>query len=259
MFYKRHGIPEENEIVLCQVTKLFPNSVFVDLLEYGQSGMVHISEVSPGRIRNLRDYVSIGRQVVCKVLRIDRERGHIDLSLRRVNSNDRKEKLDSIKQELKAESIVKSVAKRINKPAEEVYKKISVPIFQEYDFLYSCFRDVAEEEADLEKMGIEKSLAQEFNNIIIEKFKPESFFINAVIHLETYKPQGIEKIKKTLQDIEKVSDKVTIAYLGGGRYKLIIEDVDYKLAENSLSKVEGILEKFNDKLSTSKLEREKKD
>ena len=92
MFYKREGILEQDEIVLCKVTKIYPNSVFVQLLEYNDSGMVHISEVSPGRIRNLRDYVSIGRQIVCKVLRIDRERGHIDLSLRRVNSNQRKEK-----------------------------------------------------------------------------------------------------------------------------------------------------------------------
>jgi len=51
MLYQRKGIPEENEIVLCKVTKIYPNSVFVDLLEYAKPGMVHISEVSPGRIR----------------------------------------------------------------------------------------------------------------------------------------------------------------------------------------------------------------
>ena len=89
MLYKREGLPETDEIVLCKVTKIFPNSVFAELVEYRDSGMIHISEVSPGRIRNLRDYVSVGRQIVCKVLRIDRERGHIDLSLRRVNSNQR--------------------------------------------------------------------------------------------------------------------------------------------------------------------------
>ena len=64
MLYKRTGLPEQDEIVLCKVTKIFPNSVFVDLLEYGKSGMIHISEGSPGRIRNLRDYVTIGRQIV---------------------------------------------------------------------------------------------------------------------------------------------------------------------------------------------------
>ena len=129
--YKLKGLPEEDEIVLCKVTKIYPNSVFVDLLEYNDSGMIHISEVSPGRIRNLRDFVSEGRQIVCKVLRIHRDRGHIDLSLRRVNSNQRREKLDEIKQELKAESLIKAVAKRLNKPVLEIYKQLKQSIFNE--------------------------------------------------------------------------------------------------------------------------------
>src|SRR3989339_1873960 len=98
MLHHKKGYPEEEEIVFCKVTKIFPNSVFVEILEYGEQGLVHISEIAPGRIRNLRDYVSEGRQIVCKVLRIDRQRGHIDLSLRRVNSTQRGEKLEQIKQ-----------------------------------------------------------------------------------------------------------------------------------------------------------------
>src|SRR3989344_4570026 len=142
MYYKRQGIPEEDEIVLCKVTKIFPNSVFVDLLEYGHGGMVHISEIAPGRIRNLRDYVSDGRQIVCKVLRLDREKGHIDLSLRRVNSTQRVEKLEEIKQELKAESLLKNLATKLKRPHLELYKEITGVIFKEYSHLYLCFKDI---------------------------------------------------------------------------------------------------------------------
>ena len=130
MLYKREGIPEENEIVLCQVTKIFPNSVFVKLLEYNDTGMIHISEVSPGRIRNLRDYVKVDKQIVCKVLRIDREKGHIDLSLRRVNSNQRKEKLDEIKAELKAESLIANLAKKLKTSTEKLYLDLTKTIFR---------------------------------------------------------------------------------------------------------------------------------
>ena len=41
--------------------------------------------------------------------------------------------------------------------------------------------------------------------------------------------------------------------------KLVIEDFDYKTAEKTLSKVEKVLDKFNDKLSTAIFEREKND
>jgi translation initiation factor 2 subunit 1 len=257
MFYKREGIPEVDEIVLCKVTKIYPNSVFVQLLEYSDSGMVHISEVSPGRIRNLRDYVSIGRQIVCKVLRIDRDRGHIDLSLRRVNSHQRKEKLDEIKSELKAESIIKSVAKKSGKKTEEIYKIVSEKVFEEYSHLYLAFRDVAAGDADLAKLGVDKTIAKELSEIIIDKFKPDKIRIEGEIKVETYASEGVEKIKETLIQIEKVSPTVKLFYLGAGKYKLMIEDVDYKPAEKNLLKIESILEEFNDKISEASFEREK--
>ncbi|MBU0457068.1 MAG: S1 RNA-binding domain-containing protein [Nanoarchaeota archaeon] len=257
MLYKRKGIPEEDEIVLCKVTKIFPNSVFVDLLEYNDSGMIHISEISPGRIRNLRDYVNVGRQIVCKVLKIDRERGHIDLSLRRVNSNQRREKLDEIKQELKAESLVKSVAKKIKTPVDEVYKNISKKIFEEYSHLYLCFKDVAGGEIDLVKLGIDDKIANELTTIILEKFKPSKISIKGEVKIITYASDGIEKIKSVLKQIEKVSPTINLFYLGAGRFKLMIEDLDYKPAEKNLNKVIEILNKFNDKLSTASFEREK--
>src|SRR3990167_9954155 len=86
MFYKKNGLPEESEIVVCTIKKILPNSVFVDLDEYeNKEGLIHISEISPGRIRNIRDFVKEGKKIVCKVLKVDVQKGHLDLSLRRVN------------------------------------------------------------------------------------------------------------------------------------------------------------------------------
>jgi translation initiation factor 2 subunit 1 len=69
MLYHKTGIPEDSELVLCTVNKVLPNSVFVTLDEYGIDGLIHISEVSPGRIRNIRDFVKEGKKVVCKILK----------------------------------------------------------------------------------------------------------------------------------------------------------------------------------------------
>lgn len=259
MFYKHKGLPEEDEIVLCKVTKLYPNSVFVDLLEYGQAGMVHISEVSPGRIRNLRDFVSLDRQIVCKVLKIDRERGHIDLSLRRVNSNQRREKLDEIKQELKAESLVTNLAKKLHKKPEDLYRDMTAKIFKEYSHLYLCFRDLVDGETDLIKLGLEKELSKEVTDAVLEKFKPKKVIVRGEIKLQTYDPNGAEMVRALLLEIEKLSSTLSLFYLGAGRYKLMIEEVDYDAAEKCLKAVLIVLEKFNDKNSTAAFEREKSD
>ncbi len=256
MYYKRRGYPEVDEIVLCQVTKIFPSSVFVDLLEYGNiSGLVHISEVAPGRIRNLRDFVSEGRQIVCKILRIDREKGHIDLSLRRVNSTQRMEKMDEIKQELKAEQLVKNLAKRLKTSPESLYKDITEALFKSYSHLYLCFKDIAEEAANLEKLGLKKDVAEPLKEMILEKFRPAKVTIDGEIILQTYHPDGVERIKALLQNVLKLSDTISLAYLGAGRHKLVVESPDYKAAEDFFEKVESVLQTFNDKLSTASVER----
>jgi len=72
MLLKKEGFPEEDELVMCTITKVQFHSVFANLDDYGKNGMIHISEVSPGRIRNIRDFVKEGKKVVCKVLELIR-------------------------------------------------------------------------------------------------------------------------------------------------------------------------------------------
>src|SRR3989344_2821655 len=107
MLYKKPGRPEEGDLVLCTVKRILYHSVFVSIDEYSNlEGMVHISEIAPGRIRNLRDYVKEGKRIVCKVLKIDAQTGNIDLSLRRVGTGLRMKKVAEYKQEEKAEKLL---------------------------------------------------------------------------------------------------------------------------------------------------------
>ncbi|MEK6951060.1 MAG: S1 RNA-binding domain-containing protein [Nanoarchaeota archaeon] len=257
MLHQRPGFPEEDEIVLCRVTEIIPNSVFVELVEYRRQGMIHISEIAPGRIRNLREYVVVGKEIICKILRLDRERGHIDLSLRRVNSTERQAKLDETKQELKAEQLIANLAKKLKLPVGELYKKLAGSLLKNYSSLHLCFQELVEGQADLEKLGLEKAVAEELTAAVIEKFRPEKIVVKGEIRLQTYAPTGIEKIKATLGEIQNISPALALSYLGAGRYRLALEDADYKPAEKKLAKVEGILEKFNDKISKASFIREK--
>ena len=128
MLYKRTGFPEEQELVLCTVTNVQGHAVFARIEEYGVTGMIHISEVAPGRIRNIREFVKEGKVIVCKVLRINTERGHIDLSLRRVTEMQKRTKTDSIKNEQRAEKIVEQLAHQLKEPIEVLYKLVAEKI-----------------------------------------------------------------------------------------------------------------------------------
>ncbi|MDO8735105.1 MAG: 3'-5' exonuclease [Elusimicrobiota bacterium] len=82
---------KEGDVVLCTVEKIVGTTVFVKIEDNGQ-GSIIVSEIAPGRIRNLRDYVVPNKKIVCKILRIGKD--YANLSLRRVVENERKEVLD---------------------------------------------------------------------------------------------------------------------------------------------------------------------
>ncbi len=259
MLYKQKGYPEEGELVLCRVTKIFPNSVFAQMVEYNDSGMIHISEIAPGRIRNLREYVKIGKQIVCVVLRVKKDRGHIDLSLRRVGTGARLKKLDEIKQELKAEQIIAKLAKRLNQKTEDLYKKVSEIIFKEYPLLHLAFKDVVSGHTNFEDLGFDSKLSKDLFGAVKEKFKEPIATFRGEIELHTYASNGVEKVKKTLRKIADLRSGMQVVYLGAGKYKFTFTDKEIKTAEKDISAIEKILGKFQDKLSTFTFNREKAD
>ena len=140
MLQKKTGMPDEGECVFVTVTKIQFHSVFVTLDEYaGKQGMIHISEISPGRIRNIKDYVKEGKVIVCKILRINKERGHIDLSLRRVNESQRRAKVEERKRQTIAENIIVSYAQLQKKDSKKIYEEVAPIILEEYELLKSPF------------------------------------------------------------------------------------------------------------------------
>ena len=82
---------EEGDLVLCTVDRIVGTVVFVKIKSKDKEieGSIVLSEIAPGRIRNLRDYVVPKKKIVCKILRIKGE--NIELSLRRVSQKERKE------------------------------------------------------------------------------------------------------------------------------------------------------------------------
>jgi len=150
---------------MCTVTGINPHSVFCRLDEYeNKSGMIHISEIAPGRIRNIKEYVQMGKKLVCKVLRINLERGHIDLSLRRVNESQKRNKLNQIKQEQLAEKIVEHVARQIEQEPTKLYATLTEKL-KDYEGLFFAFEEVSHDTLDLTTI-VDKKVADALTEAI---------------------------------------------------------------------------------------------
>ncbi len=232
MFYKKKGFPVINGVVMCTVKKVLNHCVFVNLDEYSKEGMVHISEISPGRIRNIRDYVVEGKKIACKVLRINQEKGHIDLSLRRVNLSQKKKKTNDFKQEVKAEKLLENVGKDLKLDLGKMYEEVGYKILEKYDNLTECFQEIVNDDFKLKELGVKEDIANKIEIIVKEKMKPPIVSIGGVFKVSTKESKGIEIIKKILNNL--VSKGLSVAYLSAPKYKVYLEDKDYKKAEKKL-------------------------
>jgi len=232
MLFKKQGFPEEGELILCTVTSVQYHSVFVELDEYGKGGLIHISEISPGRIRNIRDFVKEGKKVVCKALRISQEKGHIDLSLRRVNESEKRRKIDDIKKEQNAEKIVEIAAGKIGVKTEELYADISGKLKGRYLSFHEFFEEASKDTSILEGMGINKKHIEAIEETIRQRIKPAEVEIKGRLKITTFAPNGIGLIKESLKNAQDSSKgRININYLGSGIYRLMVKADDYKEAE----------------------------
>lgn len=72
---------EVGEIVSGKVTGVQPYGAFVALDEETQ-GLVHISEITYGYVKEVSEFLSVGQEIEVKVLEVDEKAGKISLSIR---------------------------------------------------------------------------------------------------------------------------------------------------------------------------------
>jgi len=76
---------EAGDCICGRVTTITDFGVFIDL--GGVEGLVHVSELSWGRVCNPNDVVSIGDEVQVCILQLDHDRNRVALSLKRLMPN----------------------------------------------------------------------------------------------------------------------------------------------------------------------------
>jgi len=253
MLYKRQGFPEEGEILLCTVDRITYNSVFVKLDEYENlEGIIHISEISPGRIRNLRDYVREGKKIICKVLRADPKTQHIELSLRRVNEHQKAIKNNELKQEIVAEKVIELAASRLKIDTKKLYDSIASKVLKDYNYIFDFFSEAIKDNSLFNKYKIPKKTAEVLLELIKDRIKPKEAVIDLIMSLETYQSDGIGLIKKVFTKLKE--DNVKTSYLGGCKYRISFRGENFKDLEKEVERVKEKITKIVSKIEYTKIE-----
>jgi len=79
----------KGKIVTGQVTGIEKYGIFISLDEF-YSGLIHISEISDGFVRNINDYVKVGETIRAVVVDTDEDNYHVKLSIKNINYKTRR-------------------------------------------------------------------------------------------------------------------------------------------------------------------------
>jgi translation initiation factor 2 subunit 1 len=233
---RRADFPELGDLVICTVTNVKNFGAFVTLDEYGgKEGFIHVRDVATGWVKYIRDHVREGQKIVCKVLGVDEEKGHIDLSLKQVNEHARREKIQDWKNEKKADKLLEIVGAKMDKSLDQAFSEVGQKLLDEFGSLYGAFEQVTTDPDALKDIGLDKKWVAAITEVAKENIELPSVSIDGMLDVTCPGPDGIDQIKKALQvGFDSEEAEVKIHYIGAPRYKVTVTAEDYKLAEQEL-------------------------
>lgn len=229
----RRDLPEVGDLVVVTIREVKNFGASVKLDEYPEKdGFVHIAEVATGWVKHIRDYLREGQRTVCKVLGVNQSRGYVDLSLKRVNDHQKREKISEWKNEQKSEKLLEIVAKSLKKTVEECETEFADELRQTYGTLYNAFEDAASSEEWLPDVKAKWKAAM--IKIATENINTPYVKINGMIEAFSVAGTGVDLVRETI--VEGMLPGVNIQYAGAPRYRLVVTEKDYKSAEDLLKK-----------------------
>ena len=224
-------LPERDELVFAVIKKILPYGAFCTLPEYkDREAFLHVSEVAPRWIKNIHEFISEGQRLVVKVYRVDTEKNQVDISLKRVNEEEKRNKQEHMRTEKRAEKLIELAVKQSQ-------IKLSIPeararIETEFGDLFACFQSAFDNPKSLDSLDIPESLKAAIIDVAVKNIRKRVISISAIVSLVCYGGEGVEKLKEVFLLKNK---NISIHYLGAPSYKLTVVGETYKAAEKSLA------------------------
>ena len=257
MNMKYTGWPDSGELVVGEVDEIEDFGVFVDLDEYeDKRGLVHVSEVASGWIKNIRDHVQPDERVVAKVLDVDEGTQQIDLSLKDVNEHQRSEKIQEWKNERQADNWMElAFGEDVD---DETYSAVVNALIAEFGGLYDGFEAAAIHGTEaLEPADLDDEEVQAIVQVARENVSVPYVEVTGYVDLSCPAGDGVDAVREAMaaatgnvrgneasasqpeasaSDDGEVPEEVEleVSYVGAPEYRITVQAPDYKTAEREL-------------------------
>jgi translation initiation factor 2 subunit 1 len=220
--------PEVEDFVMVEVKRIEEMGAYVLLKEYDdQEGMILLSELSRRRIRSIHKIIRVGRLEVVCVLRVDKEKGYIDVSKRRVTPEDVAACEEKYNKAKAVHLIVSAVAQHLYKQKHDgasdvptdaeseeemretindVYTRTAWPLYKAHGHAYDAFKVAVSEPEQIfgtgecgELLKDRPDVKEAMITIIRERMSPKAVKIRADVEVTCSERAGIEAIKDALR------------------------------------------------------------
>lgn len=204
-FYEQK-YPEIEQIVMVNVRNIADMGAYVSLLEYNNiEGMILLSELSRRRIRSINKLIRVGRNEVVMVLRVDKEKGYIDLSKRRVSPEDITACEDKFNKAKAVHGVLRHLSERRKLYLEDLYERVGWPLYKKYGHAYDAFKLALADESvpgavedPFADTAIPDDLKDELKAYIRRRLAPQPIKIRSDIEVSCFTYEGIDAIREAL-------------------------------------------------------------
>eukprot|EP01032_Pedospumella_encystans_P007842 gene7842-9351_t len=185
--------PAPEELVLVKVTDVGDMGAYAKLLEYNDmEGFILLPEMGRRRVRSKATRLKVNRLEVVRVIRVDKEKGYIDLSKRTVGPEDI-EKCHAKYTKAKAvHSVLSHVAKSNDMRLEDLCAKVGWPLYAKFGHAYDAFKIACSSTGTEEPIDIfaDLDVSKKLKKKILKHIKQNGMFEPITVSPEEALPIG---------------------------------------------------------------------
>jgi len=243
MIYNRNQLPSEGEVLVATVKQVFDYGSYVTLDEYANlQAFLPWSEISSRWVKNIRDVVKEGRKIVVKVIRVDKRKGTIDVSLKKVTEDEKRKKNAQWKKLQKVDKILEIVSQKLGKTEKEAWEQVAWKLEDKYGDVYDALvKAIKEGDHILKEAGVPDIWIKPLMDEIGKHIEEKRVKVGETITLRSTSPDGIERIKKILGSVVEIAESngvdVKVYTIGAPRYRIDIIGTDPKFLSKVLTEI----------------------
>ena len=106
---------------------------------------------------------------MCRVMRVEPEKNHVNLSLKRVRKEEASRKMREFKSEERAEKLLAQVGEALGKSLEEIYKELGEDLQDKAGSLFNAFQILQKDKNLLARKGIDEKYLNAMQEVAEKK------------------------------------------------------------------------------------------